>query len=67
MICRRATYFTDSEIIENFQKTCGWNSKSMKTIKYVRNYTRYTMLKVVSYGLCWSTVSILKPWHCRNF
>ena len=23
MICRRATYFTDSEMIEYFPKTCG--------------------------------------------
>ena len=23
----------------------GWNSKSMKTKNYVRNYTRYTVLK----------------------
>ena len=44
-ICRRATYFTDSEIIKYFGKMCGWNSKSMKTKNYVRNYARYNTLK----------------------
>ena len=42
MICRRATYFTDLEMIEYFQKTCGWNSQSPKT---ATNYARYTTLK----------------------
>ena len=56
MICRRATYFTDLEMIEYYQKTCGWNSKSVKTKKYVKNYTRYTMLKTNS--LCFTIGSI---------
>ena len=38
MICRRATYLTDSEMIEYYQKMCGWNSKSAKTKNYVTNY-----------------------------
>ena len=41
MICRRATYFPDSEMIEHYQKTCSWNSKSKKTKKYVTNCARY--------------------------
>ena len=45
MIRRRATYFTDSEMFKYYQKTCGWNRKSKKAKNYVRNYTRYTMLK----------------------
>ena len=45
MIYKRVTYFTDSEMIEYYQKTCGRNSKSTKTKSYVRNYARYTMLK----------------------
>ena len=45
MIYRRVTYFIDLEMIEYYQKTCGWNSKSMKTKNYIRNYARYTMLK----------------------
>ena len=39
MIC------TDSEMIEYYEKTCGWNSKSMKTKNCVTNYARYTTLK----------------------
>ena len=31
MIWKRVTYFTDSEMIECYQKKCGWNSKSTKT------------------------------------
>ena len=45
MICRRATYFTDSEIFEYYQKMCSRNSKSTKNKNYVQNYTRCTMLK----------------------
>ena len=37
MICRRTTYFTDSEMIEYYQKRSGWNYKSMKTKNYVYN------------------------------
>ena len=40
MICRRTTYFIDSEMIGYHQKTCGWNRKSMKSKDYVRNYAR---------------------------
>ena len=77
MICNRATYFTDSEIIEYYQEMCGWNSKSPKTKNDVTNYARYTTLKnsflMVYVGTfdcyeniktkLWSTISILKPWH----
>ena len=45
MLCRRATYFTDSEMIEYYQKMCGWNSKSAKTKNDVKSYARYPMLK----------------------
>ena len=45
MICRRVKYFRWSEIIEYYGKKCSWNSMSMKTKNYVRNYTRYTTLK----------------------
>ena len=45
MICRRVTYFTDSAMIEYYQKTCCWNSKSTKNKNYVRNYARCTTLK----------------------
>ena len=45
MICRRATYFADSEMIEYFQQVCGWNSKSTHTKNYIRNYARYNTLK----------------------
>ena len=45
MICRTATYFTDLEMIECYQTTCDWNSKSTKTKKYIKNYARYTTLK----------------------
>ena len=76
-ICKRVTYFTDSEMIEYYQKMCGWNSKSPKTKNFVTNYTRYTMLKksflMVYVGTChccensktklWSTISGLKRWH----
>ena len=80
MICTRATYYTDLEMIEHYQKTCDWNSKSTKTKNYVTNYSRYTMLKIflwltlgritvmrISKKKLWSTISILKPWHCRKF
>ena len=78
MKCRRATYFTDLGMIKYYQKTCGWKSK--KTKKYIRNYDRYTTLK--NHFLCftlgnialfkeywnlWSTISLLKPWHCIDF
>ena len=45
MICRRATYSTDSEMIEYYQKTWGRNSKSTKNKNYVTNYARCTTLK----------------------
>ena len=75
--CKRATYFTDSELTGYYQKTCGWNSKSQKTKNYITNYARYTTLKksflmvyVGTYDCyeniktkLWSTISILKPWH----
>ena len=47
MICRRVTYFADSEMIKCYQKTCGRNSKSTKNKKYGRNYARCTTLKLV--------------------
>ena len=77
MICRTATYFTDLEMIEYYQKMCSWNSKSLKTKNYVTNYARYTMLNkkflIVYVGMydcyknikikLWSAISILKPWN----
>ena len=76
-ICKRATYFTDLEMIEYYQKMRGWNSKSPKTKSYVTNYARYTMLKksflMVYNGMydcyeniktkLWLTITILKPWY----
>ena len=58
MICRRATYYTGLGMIKYYQKTCSWNSKSTKTKKYIKNYSRYTALKNNSFVLC-SDV-----WHC---
>ena len=77
MIYRRVTYFIDSEMIEYYQKTCGWNSKSMKTKKLHKklcqiHYAKksFTMVYVGKYECyenikikLWSTISILKPWH----
>ena len=80
MICRRATYFTDSEMIEYYQNMCNWNSKSRKTrncdklhqIHYARK--QFLIIYVGMYNCyenvkinLWSKFSILKPWHCRNF
>ena len=70
-----STYFTDLEMTEYNQKTCGWNSESMKTKNYVRNYARYSTLKksflvvyIRTYG-CYENynISILKSWHYKNF
>ena len=46
-------HFADSEMIEYYQKMCGWSSKFTKTKNSVANCTRYTMLKIISYGFCW--------------
>ena len=67
------TYFTDSEIIEYYQKMFGWNSKSTKTKNHLKNDARYTMLENlilfmlghmtvmrISKKKLWSTISILK-------
>ena len=72
---RRATYFTDSEMIEYYQKPRGWNSKPTKTKNCVTNYTGHAKLKnhflwfilecmAVKTMIC---NSILKLWHCRNY
>ena len=53
MMWKRATYFTDSEMIKYYQKTCGWNSKCTKTRKHITNNTRYTTLKINFYGFNW--------------
>ena len=45
MICRGATCFTDSEMMEYYQKTCGWKNMPIKTKNYVTYYIRYTTLK----------------------
>ena len=77
MTCRRSTYFTDSEMIEYYQKTCGWSSKSTKTKNSQQKMMPDTICwKIISYGTydcyknikikLWSTINILKPWHCRN-
>ena len=51
MIYRRATYFTALKIahLEN-EKLC-------------KNYTRYTMLKIISYILCWNIGNVQE---CQN-
>ena len=59
MICRRVTYFTDLEMIEYYQKMCSWNSQSMKTKKYAKNYARYTMLKIISYVFLLGCMTLL--------
>ena len=51
MICRRATDFTDLEQIEYCKKT--WLKQFTITKNYVANYAKYTMLKIISYGLRW--------------
>ena len=53
MIYRRETYFTGLGMIEYYQKMCSGNSKFWKSKKYVKNYARYTMLKIIPYVLCW--------------
>ena len=53
MICEKAIYFTDSEMVKYYQKTCSSNSKFKKTKNYVTNYARCTTLKNISYGLHW--------------
>ena len=63
MICGRATYFTDSEMIKYYQKACDWNSKSTKTKNDVINYARYIMLKnqLLWFTLgCMTVMKILK-------
>ena len=45
MISGRATYFTDLEMVEYYQKICSWNSKSTTNKNYRRNYARCTTLK----------------------
>ena len=45
MICEKAIYFTDLEMIKYYQKTCSSNSKFKKTKNYVTNYARCTTLK----------------------
>ena len=51
MTCKKVSYFTDLEMVKYYQKRCGWNSKSSKTNDYVRNYARYTKLKIISFGV----------------
>lgn len=63
IIYRRATHFTDSEMIGYYQKKCGWNSKSTKTKKYVTIYARFTMLEN---HFLWFTLGILLLWEYRN-
>ena len=83
MVCRRATYFVHWGMIEYYQKSCGWNSKTTKSKRYYIlkklckiHYTKKSFLTVyVGTYYCyenikikfWYTVSILNPWHCRNF
>ena len=66
-------HFTDSEMIEYYQKMCGWSSKSTKTkncsklhqIYYAKNHFLWLMLGLMAVmrisKLC-SAISILKPW-----
>ena len=55
------TYFTDLEMIEYYQKTCGWNRSLWKLngylMVYIRMYGCYENIKIKF----WSTISILKP------
>ena len=72
ILCRRATDFTDLEMIEYYQKTCSWNTKSTKTkncnklhqIHYAKK--SFLMVYVGTYGCyentkinVWSTISVL--------
>ena len=43
MICRRATYLTDLEMIEYYQKMCDWNS--LEKIKAKWKITPYKYAK----------------------
>ena len=63
MIAEVLTYFTHLEMIEHYQKTCSWNSKSSKTKDYVRNYGEYTKLKITSSDLRWD---IWLLWEYQN-
>ena len=79
MICRRVRYFTDSEMIVYYQKGVA-EIASLWKLK-TKNYARCTILQklflMIYIGTCecyeniriklWSTISILKPWHCRSF
>ena len=47
----------------NTTKKRGWNSKSWKTQDYVRNYAKYTKLKIIFDGLCWD---IWLLWEYQN-
>ena len=79
MIFRRAAYFTDFEMIEYYPKKEGWNNKSTKTKNhetYQIHYAKKSFFTVfVGMYECYenikiklrSTISILKPWDCRNF
>ena len=68
MISRRATYITDSEMIEYYKKLYGWNSKFMKTKIMIKHYAKKSFL-MVYLGMydcydnikvkLWSTISIL--------
>ena len=72
ILCRRATDFTDLEMIEYYQKTCSWNTKSTKTkncnklhqIHYAKE--SFLMVYIGTYDCyenikinVWSTISIL--------
>ena len=64
MICKRATYFKDSEMIEYYQKTCGLKSKSRKTENYVKKLRQihyaektFLMVYVATYD-CYENIKI---------
>ena len=56
MICRRATYFADSEMIDYYQKTCNWIASLQKLILwFTLGYMTYKDIKII----LWSTISVL--------
>ena len=63
MICRSSDIFYRFGNDRILPKKCGWNSKSSKTKDYVRNYARYTKLKIISSGLRWDVWLL---WEYQN-
>ena len=53
MICRRATYFADSEMIDYYQKTSDWIASLQKLKTTQQIMPDPLCLKIISYGLRW--------------